>query len=513
MKRYGASESWAGRIGLVVAVGLVAASLVLAVLMALPRGSGERPETASTPRLVTPRPIDVIPPPRPIGTGDGGDSKPAGKKDVVDPGAGKKDGDPKKDLTDPKPGTDKGPKVSPPLPGYDVIGQLETKDAIVLTRAPDAADWVRIDPAKPAVRASQPVLALPGFKADVNLGAVRVHLWGNVPEQIAMPQMVMQSRVDFHPPPPDCDADITVVRGRVYLAALKPTGAKIRLRLADEVWDLTLPSEKADALVQVHSAFTPGAKLGDKPRTEVTLAAVAGPVRVHAPLRFKTFDAIETGQHIAWDSYSGRLADKRPTPAELFPPRDPGLPPDFQKALRKVLDDATNSLTSPEAVRLMLKERLTRPLPELKGLPGPLQAIAIAFPTQFAAYSIAAIMDGPSETDVMKDLIDTLGDVSRPYARQATVMALSAWVGQAAGNTERLISGMVAKGWRDDDSELVARLPPLWYVLAGAYSSHDPSGVAGLGLKPLVPVGQTMPRLSSLVQSPPSGSALLPGPR
>jgi hypothetical protein len=51
-------------------------------------------------------------------------------------------------------------------------------------------------------------------------------------------------------------------------------------------------------------------------------------------------------------------------------------------------------------------------------------------------------------------------------------------------------------------------MPPLWYVLAGAYSSHDPLGVALFGVQLL---GQTLPRLLVLVQSPPFGSALLPG--
>ncbi|MEU1406603.1 hypothetical protein ABZ471_30310 [Streptomyces sp. NPDC005728] len=53
-------------------------------------------------------------------------------------------------------------------------------------------------------------------------------------------------------------------------------------------------------------------------------------------------------------------------------------------------------------------------------------------------------------------------------------------------------------------------MPPLWYVLAGAYSSHGPLGVALFGVQLL---GQTLPRLLVLVQSPPFGSALLPGPR
>ncbi|HSQ56663.1 MAG TPA: hypothetical protein VLM40_13050, partial [Gemmata sp.] len=60
--------------------------------------------------------------------------------------------------------------------------------------------------------------------------------------------------------------------------------------------------------------------------------------------------------------------------------------------------------------------------------------------------------------DLLKDQIDALGDANRPYARQATVMALSAWVAQSMANTDLLIKGMIAKGWRDDDSELIARL-------------------------------------------------------
>ena len=107
----------------------------------------------------------------------------------------------------------------------------------------------------------------------------------------------------------------------------------------------------------------------------------------------------------------------------------------------------------------MLKERLTKPLPEnIKGPLGPLASLAITFPTQFAAYCYPAIMDGPDAADLLKDMIDTLGDGTRSYARQAVVMALSSWLAQAPGNTDLLVKGMVEKGWRDDDSALIARL-------------------------------------------------------
>jgi hypothetical protein len=437
--------------------------------MALPQRQPERPEmlaAAHNPRVApAPRPADggtpappkpdpggvpTLPPPKPVDT----------KKDPADPGPGKVVPDPKVEVPDPKadPGAKDG--VRPPLPGEDPLGELRSKDVLVLTRGGNGRGWVRIDPEKPVVPGSLPVLALPGFRADVKLDSdVLVHLWGNVPEQVAMPQMVMQSRVVFHPAAAGFDADLTLEQGRVYLKTLKPGGAKVRVRLGGEVWDVSLRNNATDVLVQLHTAFIPGAKAGESARSEATLAVIAGAAKVEAPARFKTFDPVEAGKQITWDSVKGQLSDKQPVAADLFPERVPALEAEYGKTLQKVLSDAARSLASPEGIRVMLKERLTKPFPDtLKGPPTPLVAIAIAFPTQLAAYSYAAIMDGPDAPDLLKDLIDTLGDGTRPYARQAAVMALSSWVAQSPGNTDFLVKGMVEKGWRDDDSALIARL-------------------------------------------------------
>lgn len=486
MKRYAASESWGGRLGLVAAVGLVAASLVVAVLLALPKKPGERPEVTTAAVGGPPANDGSIPPPKPVDRKPDDKPKPDDKK----PDPVKKPDDKKNDATDPKvdpklPPDPKTPTIQPPVAGEEVVGDLLTKEAIVLSRAPNGADWTRLNPAAGAVRTGHSLVALPGYKADVVLGSqVLVHMWGNVPEQIAMPQMVMQSRVVFHTPAAGFDADLTVLTGRVYIATLKPTGAKVRLRLADEVWDVTLRNAGADVLarvqaalvgndlfapfwdalrtdvlVQVHTAFQPGTRTGEKARTDATLAVVSGVARVAAPQRFKTFDAVVAGQQITWDSVRGRLSDEQPIPPELFPHLDPAVPPEIDRALAKVLAEAAQSLTTPDGIRIVLKERLTKPFPsDLKAPPSPIQAIALAFPTQWAVYALASLADGPDAEDVLKDLIDTLGDAARPYARQATVMALSAWVAQSRGNTEMLVKGMVAKGWRDEDAELVARL-------------------------------------------------------
>ena len=360
MRRYTASDSWAGRIGLVAAVGVAAAALVIAVVMALPRQQPDRPETTTAALPVAPRSapgggtpptppktdpgggIPALPPPKPVD----------GKKDPVDPGLGKEPKDPKKVMPEPMgdPGA-KDDRVKPPLPGDEVVGELKSKDVLVLTRAANGANWVRVDPEKPVVRTSQLVLALPGFRADVKLDSdVLVHLWGNTPEQVAMSQMVMQSRVVFHPAPSGFDADLTLEQGRIYLKTLKAAGAKVRVRLGGEVWDVTLRNNMTDVLVQLHSAFLPGAKPGESPKTEATLAVVAGGAQVQAPARFKSFDAVETGKQITWDSINGRLSDKQPIAADLFPDRVPGLEAEYGKTLQKALSDASRSLANPEGI-------------------------------------------------------------------------------------------------------------------------------------------------------------------
>ena len=465
MKRYAASDSWAGRIGLVAAVCVAAAALVVAVFMALPHSSTDRPEMSTAAVPIAPRPgpgvgtpqppepgggIPVLPPPKPADP----------KKEPVDPGMGKKPEDPKKDM-EPKvdPGNDQ--RVKPPLPGDDLVGEVKTKDVLVLSRSANDEGWVRIDPERPVVRASKSVLALPGFRADVTLNTeVLVHLWGNVPEQVSMPQMVMQSRVVFHPPAAGFDADVTIEAGRVYLKTLKPSGAKARVRLGSEVWDVTLRDRTTDVLVQLHTAFVPGAKAGDNPKSTATLAVVAGTARVEAPARFKTFENIAAGNQVAWDSVRNGLSEPQPVIVpELFPDRVPPLEAEYGKTLQKVLTDAARSLTNPEGIRVLLKERLTAPFPDnLKGPLGPRGSVAVAFPTQLAAACYAAIMDGPDAADLLKDMIDTLGDRTRSYARRAVVSALSAWVAQAPGNTELLVKGMIEKGWLAEDSALIARL-------------------------------------------------------
>ncbi len=485
LKRY-SRGSWAGQGVLLGAVLTIAACLVLAVRMALPHASPDAPEVSphNSYALATPPSApapsgngggSVAPAPAP---GSGGPTTPDPKKDMTEPKkdtgetVAKKPEDPKKDMTEPK--TDPGPKlgdpVKPPLGGDEILGDMRTENVIVLTRAPDAgAGWLRLDPTKPVIHASETVMALPGYKADVKLNTgVTVHLWGNVPEQVSMQAMVMQSRVRFHPPADGFAADITLESGRIYLKSLKLAGAKVRLRIAGLVWDIALKNNQTDVLAQVNTAFVPGTMFaregGEKPKTEVYIAVVAGAAEYTLPARWKGTGKespipLDAGQEVTWTSTKNVVSDKQPI-AGLYPDRTPPLEAEFGKALQRVLSEAARDLTKPDGIGILLKERLTAQPPAAlyKGDSSQLQLFSLMFPTIFAAYSMTAIMEGPDAPDMLKDMIDALGDRIRMYARRAAVIALSSWIAQAPGNTDMIIKAMIAKGWRDDDATLIARL-------------------------------------------------------
>jgi hypothetical protein len=479
MKRYAASDSWAGRIGLVGAVGAVAGSLALAVLMALPHRQPAPPDTsvASYASVPTPTPTptpngsgsSTIPDPKPVDAKPI-DPKPVDPKKDPDLGTKKPEDPPKVDpKKEPDPKADPGPKlndpVKPPLNGDEQIGEMKTENVIILSREPaPRSNWLRIDPLNGAVRASNTIMALPGYKADVKLkSGVSVYLWGNVPEQVAMKAMVMQSRVRFHPPPEGFAADITLESGRIYLKSTK-AGAKIRLRIVSEVWDVTLKDEKSDVCAQVSTAFIPGTAYaregGIKPKTEICLAVVAGTAELNVPSRFKKIEGITAGNQIEWDNQVSTLSGKKPLRGDLFPDRLPALEAEYGKALQRVLSDAAKNLDDPEGVRVLLKERLSAPPPDafFRGGLTALQVLGIAFPTQWAEYSQAAIMDGPDTPEMLKDMIDDLSDRVRWYARQSAVIATSFWIAQTPGNTNLFVKAMLGKGWRDDDADLIAHL-------------------------------------------------------
>ncbi len=464
MKPYKSADAGSSRATMFgVAAGLLA-MLALAVLMALPHSQPERPETslpgsvalAEIPKSTDP-PI-VAPEPRPIGTTPEPGKPPT--KTTEDPKV-----DPLNPKEDPKvePGPGLGDPVKQPMPGREVIGRLETDKVLVVTRGPEAgATWIRADVGDPGILASDSVMALPGYKAEVRLDTgVTVYLWGNVPQQV--PVEVLQSRVVFHPPAAGFDADMTLEAGRVYLTTIRPGGVKVRVRIATETWDLSIPAN-AEVMAQAVTAFVPGSLYsrneGELPRTRAKLAVLRGTSNLAVPGRFKKFDALPAWTEITWDSKTGVLSDPK-----AVPKGDPTISrivlqvDERGRAIQKALADTTARLAQNDGIRVLLEGRMNALDLPLTTNPTPFQLEVAEYAVQFAIYAYAAIADSTDAVQIVSNLCDQMANTERPFARRAAIAATSGWIGQERANTSVLCNVLTTKKQLpEDEADLIAHL-------------------------------------------------------
>jgi hypothetical protein len=470
LKRYSATTTWAARLALFGAAAVLLVLLAGAVLKTLlpaerpkaiemaTRPAGAAPPEARSPGrehdVAGPKPKDMVHPgPKPKETDPGHavppmpEPRPFDPADIV--------------IAIPLPPVEVDPflKIDPPSERRAIIGRVDTQNVLVVSYRTDPGDrragtWGRVPYKGPAdlpdatsVFSADPVMALPGYKASVLLGepnkpVVEVHLWGNVPEQVQ--HRVLESKVTFHQPPAGFDADITLQAGRIYLknkravTEKKPVPVRVRVRLAHtrEVWDVTLPDENTDVMVELISWYKPGAafalKDGPEPRREGAFAVVQGSATFQVSgNRFKKFDRVEAGSLIRWDSGTGVLSD--PFPANKQDITRVPVVDENQKVVARTLSDTADAVTDPERVRTVLTVRLAPPDAVLK--PGVPRDLLV----RLAIYSWGALADSTAEgCKTLQDLVDILNSDLPWLGRQAVVTALVQWVARDRGNTALL---------------------------------------------------------------------------
>ena len=462
MSRY-SSAPVAARLGLVGAVAACAAVLAVAVIMTLwpgraadvqpsSRGTlvaaappkGENPEkkpTPPTPDTVPPPTVVEDPIPKPM---DKSDVPPPRPVDVPEP--------PKDELVKP---------VDPPRPGRVEIGKLESTNVLVFTRPEDGVKWLRVDAAQP-ITSQDELLCLPGYKADARLDTgVAVHLWGNIPDQFGATEVgarvPLEARVRIHQPAPGFQADITLLGGRIYISTKNPDGAKLRVRFASEVWDITLKDDKTDTMVELVSAFVPGTPYlrdgGELPRLSARIAVTRGVAEIVVPKRFKKSADVQGPAAFTWDSTGGAV--NGPKPFERNDPSyarfvDTFIPGERGKVINQALSEFVESLKDPAGVRIMLSERLTEPAD-----PKPVKQVAC----RLAVFAVPAVATGADAVDDLKSLVDVLSEETRGYARIAACDALAAWVARDPKNTAKLYELMVEKKRIPaEDADLILQL-------------------------------------------------------
>jgi hypothetical protein len=318
--------------------------------------------------------------------------------------------EPKKD--DPKPPAELAPPPMPPRADVGPIGKYEKSlPTPVLLRIPDPDTLTRVTPDDPIVQSGHRLAVLPGYKAMVKLdNGVGVELWGNVPDLLPAP--LLEAAVTPHAPPAGFDADLTVHTGRVYLTARKPGGGKVRLRFDGQVWDVTLPDEKAEAAFEVTHALVPGAA-AEPPQAAAALGVVAGTAGL--TVRFKTIPEIKAGEVVSWDSKGAGLTGPRKLDAAGGRPstyfaRYP-LPPDATQAKLTLaaLDEFSKKLTAPGRAKVVVAELIAEK--------GDRATAADVANMRVGVFAAAALGD-------IGALVEELGDANRAFARELAVSGL-----------------------------------------------------------------------------------------
>ncbi len=345
------------------------------------------PVTTPTPPETTAKPNgpEVVPPPRPV---------------IPTP------------MNPKEPPGELAPAVPAPRADAVPLGKWEREKAVVvlLRKKTDDDSWSRVSAADPAVQGTDRLLSLPGSRAAIQLDTgLRVDLWGNLPE--LFPSPLLASSATFYAPAEGFVGDLAVYAGRIYLQMKKPSGGKVRLRFADQVWDVTLPNESAEVAFELVPSLTRG-NLPEPPQASAALAVVAG----HAGLtvRYKDIPQIGVGEAVFWDNKGRGL--QGPKKLDTKPDGKPSvyfarfpLPPNGRQAqlALEAIDDISKRLTDPTRTKAVLAELSQERAPTERALAG----------ARVGILCQAAIGDLP-------ELVDALGDLKVPNVRRAAVEGL-----------------------------------------------------------------------------------------
>lgn len=441
---YSSSESMSGRLRKVGALVLLLAGLGGAIFMALPASDRTPPDTTPQVALVTvPKTVPIETPPattRPDPKIEPA-PKPSEKPETkVEPPPMPKP------PVEPPPTKELVPTIPAPKAERVALGKIDRTGIIVVHKLPDEAMWERVNPDEPVVMSTEPLMALPGFKAPLRLETgVTVELWGNLPELFPAP--LLESAITPYLPQDGFDADLALKVGRIYLSTKKPAGSKIRLRFASEVWDITLADAKSEVVFELTHALVPG-EIPEAPRISAGMAVREGQASLTLPLKDPV--KLPKGGEAYWDSKGGK-PDIRPQPKGPLPQamsywsRLP-IPPqaDRAEASLAALAGFAKRLTDPRRVRATYDEAL-QPKDERPTL----QDIAAA---RIAVLTFAALEDLPG-------MVDTLGDPNRQLLRSTAGDGLRTTLAKNPNRTEELKKIFIEKlRLKEEEIEEVFRL-------------------------------------------------------
>jgi hypothetical protein len=323
------------------------------------------------------------------------------------------------------------PVVKVPDSERRAVAVFDTPAQPLLFRKRETQKWERLDPAEPRVSSTDELLALPGFHPEFRLETgPRLQLWGNVQDLLPVP--ISESRVTLYVPPQGIDADLTLQAGRVFITVPKATGpVTVRVRLADEVWDVTLRTPDTEVAIDLIGEPARGPLFGrdvpEAPRFLAYLGVIEGTATVRR--EFVTSGELTAGSKWRWDSKAGK----------------PGLVPKDDKDEGAVAARWARQVPNTAAAKDTVAA-VTEMARRVAGSAGPFDVdfdATLKDPHEapgrrvLATWMLAAV-------DSLGYLIDAL-EADAPAVRDAAARALVHWCAQAPNREDALAQVLAGK--------------------------------------------------------------------
>jgi hypothetical protein len=285
-----------------------------------------------------------------------------------------------------------------------------------------------------SVFTTETLVSLPGYVSELRLNSgVRVQLWGSLQEFADPPEasnpFMLECAVTLHANPA-FDAELTLDRGRVFLANQKEKGpARVRLRFHREIWDLTLDEAGTEVAIDFFKAYTRDIDYqgGEEPRAELYLCVTQGKagLSVDPYHEYPNLSEPPGPALFAWDNKGAgtrgpiRL-DKRP-PAFT---KDVAVT-EQAKAMRVALAELSMQLTPKKPLDVAMLEGREK---------GPAART-------LSIYSLSAI-------DAVPQLLDILGDEdpARGPDRLTAIFTLRRWISRSPEQGKLLFDPAAKKG-------------------------------------------------------------------
>lgn len=326
------------------------------------------------------------------------------------------------------------PSLRPlPLGRLALPRDRESPPAVLLRQL--AADDIRYVRPEARVQGGEPLMALPGFRAEIDLDKqMRLSLVGTLPSQIE--NLFYECVVVLHENP-DFDVDLTLDRGRIVLFNRPAGDGKVRLRFLDQVWDLRLKQPEVRVGFELHGRVQRGSGPWI-PHYKVALLVDGGEVEL---VRETQVEKLASGQVFLWDQPSVG--------------REPGLIVEFKDTPFWLKDFRANYPNEVRNALTAFVDRLQRKLPQIADEKSPWVVITCEeslqesanWPRWIGLFSLGAL-------DQLRLVVRALEETERHDMRFVALDVLRAWVGRKPDQHLPLRAALEQRSYSPQDADL-----------------------------------------------------------